>query len=232
MEGNPGPGEVRPNALRRLLEVSVTWVLARPRNAGYAVVVAALLLTVPFGGLAAAPEDEPDAVAAGTTVRAAPWELTLERAVWGPELGGDLPAAEGVQQVLVLGTLRSTAGTTLSSSELRGSLRVRDLPGAADAFGTPLEDGMLPWDSLWTLEPATATLRAVAPGLTYDVGLHLTTTERTLPDQIEVEVFTKTHRQSSLEDTMLWTDEQRTAVVRVPTERSGPVYRSSWEVLP
>ncbi|WP_122261943.1 hypothetical protein [Ornithinimicrobium cerasi] len=232
MEGNPGPGEVRPSALRRLLEASVTWVLARPRNAGYAVVVAALLLTVPFGGLAAAPEDEPEAVTAGTTVRAAPWELTLERAVWGPELGGDFLEQEGVQHVLVLGTLRSTAGTTLSASELGSSVRIRDLPGAADAFGTPLEDGLLPWDSLWTLEPATVSLRAVAPGLTYDVGLHLTTTEQTVPAEIQVELYSKTYRESSLEDTMLWTDERRTAVVTVPTRRSGPVYLSSWEVLP
>jgi hypothetical protein len=218
--------------VRRGVEAVRDWVLASPRHAGYALALLALVVTVPFGGLAAAPADEPARRPAGTPVAAAPWELTLERALWGPELGGDFGPQDGLHHVVLVGTLRSTADSTLPASDLVGSVRVPGLPGAADGFGSPLEDGVLPSGTLWTLEPATVNLGAVAPGLTYDVGLHLTTTADTVPAELEVEVYAKTYRQSSLESTMLWTDEERTAVVTVPAQRSGPVWVSSWEALP
>lgn len=224
------PDAGRASAVRRARGAVQDWVLASPRHAGYAVALLALALTVPFGGLAEAPAAEPAAVPAGAPVSAAPWELTLEKGVWGEDLGGDFTEQEGLRHVVLVGTLRSTADTTLPASDLVGTLRVRALAEAADGFGTPLEDGVLPWGALWTLEPATVTLAAVAPGLTYDVGLHLTTTADTVPDRLEVEVYAKTYRESSLESTMLWTDEERTAVVTVPVERSGPRWVSTWEL--
>ncbi|MFX0537578.1 hypothetical protein ACQBAT_01060 [Ornithinimicrobium sp. Y1847] len=56
----------------RLLERVRAWVTASPRNAGYAVALLALILTIPFGGLAAAPQEEQPVAEPGTEVAVAP----------------------------------------------------------------------------------------------------------------------------------------------------------------
>lgn len=238
MEGNPEPEQPRPRRVQRIVLAARTWLLASPRHVGYAVVVAALLLTIPFGGLAAVPEEEVPLVAAGEPVSAAPWELTLEKAVWGPDLGGFFTATEGRQHLLVLGTLRTTAGAeaTVPTSELGGSVVVRAVDGSdlglGDSFGNPLEDGAFaPLGDVYSLEPTPQQLDAVPPGLAYDVALALTATGE-IPEEIEVELSSKTLRLSSLDDTMIWADPAPVARVRVPTERSGPVFENVWDVAP
>lgn len=135
MEGNLEQEQPRPSPVQRIIRGARSWLLASPRHVGYAVVLGALLLTVPFGGLAAAPEEELPVVAAGEPVTFAPWEVTLEKAIWGPDLGGSFGpslADDGRQHVLILGTLRTAPGVTetLSTVELNGSLAVRPEEGS------------------------------------------------------------------------------------------------------
>lgn len=225
-------GEERPGRLQQILSRAQEWILAKPAHVGYVVVIAALLLTVPFGGLAAAPEEELQQVPAGSAATAAPWEITLDRAIYGPELGGSFVAGE-LTHVLLMGTLRNTSERTVPIADLEGSLHVSGLPGAADPLGTPLEDGAIDMSlgGLYDLRPTPIPLRALVPGLDYPIGIHLTTTNSgALPEAIEVTLSTKTYRQSSLDSSYLWADPVSTAVLRVPTERSGPVFPSVWEL--
>lgn len=220
MGGNPESATARPTAVRRLTERAKTWLTASPRNAGYAVIVAALLLTIPFGGLAAAPQPDPVS-APGETIAADPWEITLERVIYGRELGGTwLEPFDESQHVVVLATVRNTTDTTLLASELDRSLYIRGLPEGLDGLGSPLEDGRIrPQSSIYTLEPMTGELSALAPGITYEVGISLRTMSRTVPDEVQIEVHKKTYRLASIEERMLWTDEELLTVVTLPTER-------------
>lgn len=232
MEGNPDEHRTRPSAVQRTLAAVKNWLVASPRHVGYAAVGLVLLLTLPFGGLAAMPEEGLPEHGAGETVDFAPWRLTVEKAIWGPDLGAPFFEDEDYQHVLLLGQLTTTGAETLGVGELQDSLWVRG-EGAelGDHFGTALPDGRLSsTPAVYTVGRFAQQLNAVSPGLTYDVALHLTADE--LPETLEVEVATKTHRLSSLEDTMLWTDEVVSATIVVPTERSGPVFDNIYSVEP
>ena len=234
MEGNPEADQQRPSAVQKLLSAVKNWLVASPRNMGYAAVGLVLLLTLPFGGLAAMPTEEPPQHGPGETVDFAPWQLTVEKAIWGPDLGPPFFEKEGHNHVLVLGQLTTTSAETLSTGELRDSLWVRgDGIEVADPFGNVLPDGRFPGAlSVHAVDRYARALTAVSPGLTYDVALHLTTTAPQLPETLELEVATKTYRLSSLDDRMLWTDGTSSATITVPTERSGPVYANIYSEEP
>lgn len=236
MERNPEPAQGRRSGVARALHAARDWILARPRNAGYAVVVAALLLTVPFGGLEAAEQEAIRQVPAGETADAAPWRITLEKAIHGPDLGSGFGPLEQGEHILILATLTTTdeVTETTGASVLSGSLAVTaEGVELLDGYGSPLrEGGQIPLvGTLFTLEPTAQALSGVAPGLSYDVGIHLTTTDE-VPDELRVELSTKTYRQSSVEEAMFWADETPSAVVMVPTEPSGPIFANPWALAP
>lgn len=209
-------------------------MVARPTHVGYAVVLAALALTIPFGGLAASPEEELSAQPPGTTVSAAPWEITLDRAIYGTDLGGTFYDDEQHTHVLLLGTLRTTATSTVPVADLEATLQVSGLPGLTNGFGEPVEDGVVPMGgNVYDLRPTPQAVQAIAPGLESPVAIHLTTTERgELPDELELSFWSKTYRESSLDSSYLWTDEVETARMTLPLEASGPIYRDIYELLP
>lgn len=219
-----------------MIQAVKKWLVASPQHLAYTGVALALLLTLPFGGLEAVSEEEKPPVEAGTEVSFAPWTATFEKAIWGPELGGVFRPLDGAQHLVVLGTLRTTEAVdeTLLATELgTGSIVVRaEGIELLDGYGNPLKEGRVPsgMSLLYTTEPSTEMLTALAPGLTYQVALHLTTDAAQVPDTIELELAAKSRRMSSLEDIMLWTDPVHSATVVVPTERSGPVFKSVWEL--
>lgn len=233
MEGNPEPVETRPTRVSRMVRAAREWLTASPRHVGYVVVLAALLLTVPFGGLAAVPQDELPVTPAGEEVGAAPWRMTWERALHGPDLGGAFGPQEGTTHVLLVGRISTTADETVPVSDLRHSIVLRT-GGLVDSTGREVEVGGAPSVVyLYGLEPTPQPLTGVSPGLTYPVGLHLTMpASATVPGQIEVELLGKTRRRSSLEGVEIWTDEVPVSTVSVPTEASGPVFESVWSLAP
>lgn len=233
VEGNPDEEQTRRSGVQKMFSAVKKWLVASPRHVGYAAVGLVLLLTLPFGGLAATPEEEAPRHEAGETVDFAPWQLTVEKAIWGPDLGSPFFETEGRNHVLVLGQLATTASETLGVGELRDSLWVRaEGIELGDPYGNVLPDGQFSGTvSVHTTGRFAQALSAVSPGLTYDVALHLTTPDE-MPETLELELATKTHRLSSLQDTMLWTDPVASATVVVPTERSGPVFENIWSVEP
>lgn len=215
-----------------MIEGARSWLTAKPRNAGYAVVLAALALTIPFGGLTAAPQEEAPATEAGEQVAIAPWEVTWDRAIYGPDLGG-IMGDHGVTHVLLTGELRSTHTETITTRDFTSSVLLRT-PGLMDDTGQEVEVGTAPnITSLYVVEPTPQPLTAISPGLTYGFGMHLTMPAgQDPPEQIELELQGKTHRQSMLDDTFLWTDPVTVSTVSVPTQPSGPIFESPWSLAP
>ena len=232
VEGNPGQDQTRPSRVSRMVAAARSWLTARPRNAGYAGVLAALALTVPFGGLAAAPQEQTPRTPAGEQVAIAPWEVTWDRAIYGPDLGGVM-GEEGAMHMLITGQLRTTHTETVPSRDLTSSVLMRT-PGLIDDTGREVEVGAAPHITyLYVLEPTPQPLTAISPGLTYGFGMHLTMPAgQSPPEQIELELQGKTYRQSSLDDSYLWTDPVTVTTVSVPTQRSGPVFESPWSLAP
>lgn len=214
------------------MDAARSWLTARPRNAGYAVVLAALALTVPFGGLAAAPEEQAPRTEAGEQVTAAPWEVTWDRAIYGPDLGG-LLGDQGTTHVLLTGELRTTHTETVTSRDFTSSVLLRT-PGLIDDGGIEVEVGTAPLITyLYALEPTPQPLTAISPGLTYAFGMHLSMPAgQTPPEEIELELQGKTYRLSSLDDSYLWADPVTVTTVSVPTERSGAIFESPWSLAP
>lgn len=219
--------------MRRIVEAARAWLLASPRHVGYAVVLAALVLTIPFGGLRAAPQEELGRTPAGQPVAVAPFEITLEEAVHGQNLGGSFSAVEGRRHLLLRAKVRTTATETVTVSVLANALRMRT-PGLATAYGTPLkEDGSLGLLAAYEVEPTPQVVSGISPGLTYDLAIALSLpADAPVPPTLEVELLTQTWRQSSLESTMIWTDEAPTTVVEVPTRARGQIFTSVWELAP
>lgn len=214
------------------MDAARSWLTARPRNAGYAVVLAALALTVPFGGLAAAPQEDAPHTEAGEQVSMAPWEVTWDTAIYGPELGGVM-GDQGTTHVLITGQLRTTHTETVPGRDFTTSVLLRT-PGLIDDTGEEVELGTAPHIAyLYVVEPTPQPLTAISPGLTYDFGMHLTMAAgQTPPEEIELELQAKTHRQSSLDDGYLWTDPVTVTTVSVPTQRSGVIFESPWSLAP
>lgn len=115
------------------------WATASPTNFGSAVIVAVLAATLPFGGWREAEEDPLATPDPGETLTVAPFEVTVERAVHGVDLGGYLtePSTPGARHVVVELTLKNTSDETLSASDVRPLVSVRGLPAAPD----PLTEG-------------------------------------------------------------------------------------------
>lgn len=232
VEGNPEEDRTRPSRVTRMTRAAGSWLTARPRNAGYAVVLAALALTIPFGGLAAAPQEEAPRTEAGTQVEIAPWEVTWDRAIYGPDLGGVM-GDQGVTHVLLTGQLRTTHTQTVPSRDFTDSVLLRT-PGLLDDTGAEVEVGGAPSITyLYVVQPTPQPLTAISPGLTYDFGMHLRMPAGARPpEEIELELLGRTHRQSTLDDSLLWADPVTVTTVGVPTAPSGPVFDSPWSLAP
>lgn len=128
------------------------WATASPANFGSAAIVAVLAVSLPFGGWREAEEEPLSTPAPGTKVTAAPFEVTVERAVHGTDLGGFLtePFTPGARHVVVELTLRNTSDQTLMATDLRQLVSVRGLPEPEIAGGEG--DGAADEDTAAALE--------------------------------------------------------------------------------
>lgn len=219
------------------LHAAREWLTDSPAHLGYAVVATVLLLTWPFGGWA--PAAEPVTTAeVGQEVSAAPYTLTVERAVAGPDLGypftlldsGINPDQVDDQHVLLMLSVRNDSGETLPVRDVVSDLlSVSGLAEPVTSTGQPQ-----PPVSLWSTAYETTgehpqLVGALGPGLTYRLVL-AQPVSGVAPEELEVEIFSRTYRQSSLEDTMLWADPVLVSTVRVPVERPAePLFRAPWE---
>lgn len=227
MSVEEGSTTEQPGALRRALGWLRAWATKSPKNLGTVALVLILVLSLPFGGWRPAEPDEVPAKPPGVKVVAAPFEVTVERAVYGPDLGGALfeESYNTSQHVLVLVRVRNTSDDTLTSLDLRTSISVSGIPEPAGVSDEP-EESRQGWVSMFDASGPPDTLSGLGPGMDYVLGLH----QRTLaPDaeldetELTVTLSGKTYRQLSVADTFGWVDPATTATVTVPLQRSEPL---------
>ena len=126
-------------------------------------VVAALLLTAPFGGLKAAEQPGPTGIEAGKSFEIGPYEVSLDRVVTVSDLAPQItPEQEGNRLIAVIGTVRNPGVRPEYPLLLTRAIALRDAGVVEASGGRPdsqvvsMEDG----------EP----LGEINPGLTYDVA--------------------------------------------------------------
>lgn len=207
------------------------WVTASPARAGYAVVGLVLLVSWPFGGWEPAEDDPAATTDPGTPVTAAPFTVSVDRAVAGADLGppfwpldnGLDPAQADDRHVVLLLTVRNDSDRTLPVSEVyRGLVEVHGLEEPVTTTGQPQEE-VSAWSSVWTGADDPQALAALGPGLEHQLLLHQPVSGP-VPEQLTVDVLARTYRQSTLDDTMLWADPSLRTTVTVPVETlTGPL---------
>lgn len=203
------------------------WATKKPANAGTALLVVVLIISLPFGGWRPAAQDEIPQVQAGEAVTAAPFEIRILDAVYGEDLGGHL-SPEGfhdARHVMVVLSLRNTSDLTLSLLDLRDSLTISGLPEPAGAGGGPEDEPGQGWSTVLDVDGPPQALSGLAPGMDYIVGLHhrtLATDEALSEVELTVSLSAKTYRQQSVSDLYRWMDPTLVATVSVPLRVSGP----------
>lgn len=212
------------------LHAARAWVTESPTHVGYVVVAAVLLLTWPFGGWAPAAEPQ-TTTDVGEEVSAAPFTVSVERAVAGPALGSPFgvfypdiyPEQADDQDVLLFLTVRNDSDATLSVRELfADTLEVNGLEEPVTTTGAP-QDEVSAWSTVYDAGGESPQLvGAVGPGLEHELILQQPVSGEA-PEELEVEIFSRSYRQSSLEDTMIWADPVLTTTVTVPVEHVDTV---------
>ncbi|WP_162803037.1 hypothetical protein [Ornithinimicrobium avium] len=218
------------------LRAARDWLTASPARVGYAVVAAVLLLTWPFGGWSPAVEAGAR-TPVGREVSAAPFTVTVERAVAGVDLGhpfalldnGINPDQADDQHVLLMLTVRNDSARTLPVREVYADLiSVSGSGEPVTTTGAPQADVSM-WSSVYAGREQPQLLAGLGPGMDYELVLQQPVSGEA-PEELEVELYSRTSRQSSLEDTMLWADPVLVTTVTVPVEHpAGPLYRAPWE---
>lgn len=221
-EGTPG----RSPWPARAAGAAKDWLTDSPAHVGYAAVGLVLLLSWPFGGWEPA-QEESKAAEVGAEVSAAPFTVSVERAVAGPDLGPPFwPLANGVnpdqdddQHLVLFLTLRNDSDATLLVSDLGlGLIEVRGVEEPVTSTGAPQPD-VTAWGEVYVGHEQPQSLSALGPGLEYEIVLHQAVSGEA-PEELEVDLYSRIYRQSSLDDSMLWTDGVLTTTVTVPVETS------------
>lgn len=216
--------DAEPTRLTRLGERLRTWLTASPANAGTALLVLILLVSLPFGGWRPAAPDVLAQADPGEPVTAAPYELVVERAIYGPELGGELRNEDYLdgQHVLLLLRIRNTSDETLTVLDLRSTIEVRGLPEPLSLAGTP-QDPRTAWASAYDVHDSPIELAGLGPGMDYVIGLHQRTAapDSALPETLTVQISSQTYRQMSIADEYRWADPVPVATVVVPLDPAG-----------
>jgi hypothetical protein len=231
-EGTSGAGlPTRAGAAAR------SWVTTSPARAGYAAVGLVLLVSWPFGGWEPADADPPTSTAPGAEVVAAPFTVSVDRAVAGVDLGPPFwPLDNGVnpdqaddQHLLLLLTVRNDSDRTLPVSEVfRGLVEVRGPAELVTTTGHP-QAGVSAWSAVYTDHERPQPLAALGPGLEHQLLLHQPVSGEA-PETVSVDLLQRTYRQSSLDDTMLWTDGTLRTTVTVPVETvDAPLFATAGE---
>lgn len=201
------------------------WVTASPARAGYAVVGLVLLASWPFGGWEPAADEPATSTDPGTPVAAAPFTVSVDRAVAGVDLGppfwpldnGLDPAQADDRHVLLFLTVRNDSDRTLPVSEVyRELLAVRGLEEPVTSTGQPQED-VSAWSSVYTDHDEPQSLAALGPGLEHRLVLQQPVSGA-VPEELTVDLYRRTYRQSTLDDTMIWADATLRTTVSVPVE--------------
>ena len=132
-----GSGEGRSDNARGSIGRAVVWVRDPSLKQLAAWLGAlALALTAPFGGWADASHPPMTVVTADQVVKTGPIDVTITRIRANTRPGETFAAMEDGQYLLVFGTARGTAKTTLTNGELADAIRLDGVPGLEKTFYT------------------------------------------------------------------------------------------------
>ena len=137
-----GSGEGRSDNARGSIGRAVVWVRDRPLKQLAAWLGAlALALTAPFGGWADASHPPMTVVTTDQVVKTGPIDVTITRIRANTRPGETFAAMDDGQYLLVFGTARGTAKTTLTNGELADAIRLDGVPGLEDLLHQRLPAG-------------------------------------------------------------------------------------------
>jgi hypothetical protein len=221
-----GSGEGRSDNARGSIGRAVVWVRDRPLKQLAAWLGAlALALTAPFGGWADASHPPMTVVTADQVVKTGPIDVTITRIRANTRPGETFAAMEDGQYLLVFGTARGTAKTTLTNGELADAIRLDGVPGLEKTFYTndylPVTKSMSARPTVYAVEDSTL-MTELVPDLTYEVAWVWRQQAAAPPSSIDVQVQGFTWRQRSLDDYTGWLDPAPTAHLRLPVEVRPP----------
>lgn len=215
------PAPPRPGIVGRVGGRFKEWVTASPANLGSALLVAALVGSLPFGGWRAASGDEVAQVAVGQPVEADPFRITVQEARYGEDLGGALRQnyTEGLQHVIVIVTLHNVSDATLRTSELRDTITIEGLPDPVDLLGDPVEEQHRWVNEVFEMvDDQPDVLAAYGPGMDYTLAFSQRTsaTPEEMPETLTVTLDRRTYKQRTISKEFAWQDPAPVAEVTVP----------------
>ncbi|GLY32982.1 hypothetical protein [Kineosporia sp. NBRC 101731] len=201
------PSAARSGVAERLLEQPL-------RNFGVGVTVLILGVTAAFGGLEEADgSDEATAIKVGTTMTAAPFDITIKRLVWADELPGVSTMENGSRWLAIVADIENTSDKSLAPFYAQEAVTVNgvdglvsepefDLTTADDDDRTDRHgaDQLLHYADSGTLNP-------LQPGLTYEAAfLYEQRGSAPATDVVTVQIVGHTLRANSLDQTEMWLD--------------------------
>lgn len=171
------------------------------RQVMLAIAAVAVLASGLFGGLATATPDGPAELKAGTELEAAPFDLTIERVRWLPDLGESEPDP-GRRYIGVVATLTNSSDHPVHLGDVKAALRLVDVPGTVESESG---DSVEPADVMVIAD--SSALDTAPPGVEFEVVFLWTqSTAFEPPTTVDVAVRAQTWRQSRIDDQEMWFD--------------------------
>lgn len=184
-----------------------------PQGIGALLALLVLAVTWAFGGLepVAQADDSLPVVETGEEIDAAPFTLTFTKARWADELPPLIYGWEGQRYIFVVVTATQSSGEPVPATVLMDAVRI-DTPGVEHSVTNPV--GFRVLDAL--------DVRWIQPDVPTEVLLAFTqSTEFPAPTEVTVTVREQTWRQSLLDQSWDWRDEQPVAEVTLPVTEGG-----------
>ncbi|WP_315096318.1 hypothetical protein [uncultured Cellulomonas sp.] len=219
MSGPAAPPDLRARA-RASGSTVARRVLDQPlRRIGLGGAVVLLAVTAAFGGLQEQTQDGPEVLAVDTPVDVAPFELTVHRVVWTPELPGQYLSEDGNRWIGVVATVRNTSDVGVLGVTLQDALTLTGVDGLVEE-PDPLVPGVVS-SSIALLEDGSS-LSPVQPGLTYEAAFLFEQDGSVAPPTTATVLLQRhTWRKGSLDPTVAWWDPTTTLQAELDVREAG-----------
>lgn len=229
--GRPDPSRLRAAAARVVAIRKRFGGLLSSRNlllAAAAVVIAWTGVTGGWGSALEATPDELPTAAPTDTVEAAPLSVRVTAAFWTDDASALTYAVEDATFLIVRAEITAEVTEPLAFYDVPGSLHGTipgtTLPAPSAGYSNSLvEDGSLGEPELFRVVDSQP-IRALQPGMPQEYWLVWTLPMATEhAGTVRIEYLARTHRRSSLDASMLWTDPVPVAVQDLAPAANGTV---------
>lgn len=229
--GRPAPSRLRATTARVLAVRKRFGGLLSSRNLLLAAAAAVIAWTGVTGGwgsaLEATPEELPT-VEPSAAVEAAPLSIRVTDAFWADDVSALTYPLEDATFLIVRAEITAEVTEPLAFYDVPGSLHVTipgtELPTPSGGYSNSLvEDGSLGDPELFRVVDSQP-IRALQPSMPQEYWLVWTLPAATEhAETVRIEYLARTHRRSSLDASMLWTDPVPVAVQDLAPAADGTV---------